>query len=69
MAFNPRARQQFAVPASFLIKYRQNSMIYANAIIQQQGLDQGCGGFVGLQSGGVADGAIIPKWFYQRMVG
>lgn len=61
MSFNPRSRQQFAVPASFLTMVRQNRVLYANYLTKQQTTEEGCTATIGLENGGVAAADIIPK--------
>jgi hypothetical protein len=47
--------------ASFVTMRNQNRMLYANYIIQQNNVDDGCQIRVALQNGGVADADIVPK--------
>lgn len=47
--------------ASFVTLRNQNRMLYANYIIQQNNVDDGCQIRVGLQNGGVADADIVSK--------
>jgi len=47
--------------ASFVTLRNQNRMLYANYIIQQNNVDDGCQIRVGLQNGRAADADIVPK--------
>ena len=60
-----RSRKPFLFPpskpidSSMLTKKIQSKEIYANYIIQQQGVAQGCKDTLGMENGGSAQGAII----------
>lgn len=57
---NPRFSSG-AATSSELTEYRKNRMIYANFVIQQQNVTNGCIATMGLETpGGVAPGSIIP---------
>jgi hypothetical protein len=47
--------------ASYVTLRNQNRMLYANYIIQQNNVEDGCQLRVALQNGGVADADIVPK--------
>ena len=47
--------------ASYVTLRNQNRMLYANYVIQQNNVQQGCQIRVALENGGVADADIIPK--------
>lgn len=59
MSFN----STYKIPkdASYVTLRNQNRMLYANYVIQQNNVQQGCQVRAELQNGGVADGDIIPK--------
>ena len=60
-----RPRKPFLFPpskpvdSSMLTKKIQSKEIYANYIIQQQGVEQGCKDTLGMENGGSGQGAII----------
>ena len=60
-----RPRKPFLFPpskpvdSSMLTKKIQSKEIYANYIIQQQGVAQGCKDTLGIENGGSGQGAII----------
>jgi hypothetical protein len=47
--------------ASFVTRRNQNRILYANYILQQKNVNQGCQLRVRLENGGVADADILPK--------
>lgn len=59
MSFN----STYKIPkdASYVTLRNQNRMIYANYVIQQNNVQQGCQVRAELQNGGVADADIVPK--------
>lgn len=59
MSFN----STYKIPkdASYVTLRNQNRMLYANYVIQQNNVQQGCQVRAELQNGGVADADIIPK--------
>ena len=61
MPVNANFYYKTAKDASYITLRNQNKMLYANYVIQQNNVQQGCQLRVELQNGGVADADIIPK--------